>query len=367
MSAAAPDNIAPAAWRAAWRSLARPSIVLPLGAVVGALIVGLIIIVSIGVPLSEAVSAFLDGAFGSEYALAASINRAVVFSAIGLGFIFANQANLTNVGGEGQIAVAAIAAAAVALKTPVADLPLGLAFVLPMLAAVAAGAVWGGICGVLKVKVGTNEVISSLLLTFIGVWLLYWSVQSIDLLRQPMTSTATLPETLEIPDATKLPVLFDVAGPLNLGLVIVAVLVIVIELALHKSVFGVRLRAVGLNELAARRAGIPYDRYVMLAMAVSGAFGGLAGAIMLQGEQYVLKDGFTSGYGFDGLVVGLLARGSAIGVVLGGLFFGFLRSGGINMEMVAKVPSAVVVIIQGLVIIAIAMSGYWLSSRGARR
>jgi simple sugar transport system permease protein len=80
---------------------------------------------------------------------------------------------------------------------------------------------------------------------------------------------------------------------------------------------------------------------------------------MLLGDQFVLKDGFSSGYGFDGLVVGLLSRGSAAGVVMGGLFFGFLRSGGINMEMVARVPSAVVVIIQGLVIIAIAASAFW--------
>ena len=351
---------------AVWRTLAQPSVVMPLAAVVGASLVGLVIMAALGVPLADSIDAFLDGAFGTEYAIAASINRAVIFSAVGLGFIFANQANLTNVGGEGQIAVAAIAAAAVALKTPVADLPGPLAYLLPMLAGVAAGGVWGGTCGILKVRVGTNEVISSLLLTFIGVWLLYWSTQSVDLLRQPMTDNATLPETLEIPDPTKLPVLFDIAGPLNFGLIVVAVLAVAIGLILHKSAFGVKLRAVGLNELAARRAGIPYDRYVVLAMAVSGAFGGLAGTIMLQGDQYVLKDGFSSGYGFDGLVVGLLSRGSAAGVVLGGLFFGFLRSGGINMEMVAKVPSAVVVIIQGLVIIAIAASAFWPTAREKR-
>jgi simple sugar transport system permease protein len=356
-----------AAYLSVWRSVAQPAVVMPLAAVAGASLVGLLIILLTGVPLGDAIPAFLDGAFGSEYAIAASINRAVVFAAIGLGFIFAFQANLTNVGGEGQIAVAGIAAAAVALKLPIGGLPFGLPYVLPMLAAVAAGAFWGGICGVLKVKVGTNEVISSLLLTFIGVWLLYWSVQSEDLLRQPMTSTATLPETLEIPDATKLPQLFDVAGPLNVGLIVVLVLAVAVQLALHRSVLGVHLRAVGLNELASRRAGIPYERYVMLAMAVSGAFGGLAGAIMLQGDQYVLKDGFTSGYGFDGLVVGLLARGSAPGVVLGALFFGFLRSGGINMEMTAKVPSAVVMIIQGLVIVAIAASAYWLTAKETRR
>jgi simple sugar transport system permease protein len=350
-----------------WRRLARNEIAVALAAVLGALMAGLLMIVMTGVPLSDAAAAFLDGAFGSSYAIAASINRAAVFAAVGLGFIFAAQANLTNVGGEGQIAIAGIAAAAVALKTPAGDLSFGIAFIAPMLAGVVAGAVWGGICGVLKVKVGTNEVISSLLLTFIGIWLLYWSVQSTELLRQPMTSTATLPETLEIPDATKLPPLMDVAGPLNLGLILVVILAVIIQLVLHNSVLGVRLRAVGLNELASRRAGIPYNRYVVLAMAVAGGMSGLAGAIMLQGDQYVLKGGFTSGYGFDGLVVGLLARGSSIGVILGALFFGFLRSGGINMEMTAQVPSAVVAIMQGLVIIAIAASGYWLAQNEGKR
>jgi general nucleoside transport system permease protein len=350
-----------------WRRLISNEIAVAVAAVLGALIVVLFMIVMIGVPISDAAAGFLDGAFGSSYAIAASINRAAVFAAVGLGFIFAAQGNLTNVGGEGQIAVAGIAAAAVALKTPAADLPFGLAFIAPMLAAVIAGAVWGGICGALKVKVGTNEVISSLLLTFIGIWLLYWSVQSAELLRQPMTSTATLPETLEIPDATKLPVLMDIGGPLNLGLVLVVILAVLIQLALHKSVLGVRLRAVGLNELASRRAGIPYNRYVVLGMTVAGGMSGLAGAIMLQGDQYVLKDGFTSGYGFDGLVVGLLARGSSIGVILGALFFGFLRSGGINMEMTARVPSAVLAIMQGLVIIAIAASGFWLAHSEGKR
>jgi general nucleoside transport system permease protein len=337
--------------------IADPKIVMPLASIVGSVLVGLILIALSGAHLSEALGAFFDGAFGSSYAISASVNRAVVFTAIGLGFIFANQANLTNVGGEGQIAVAGIASAAVALKTPVGFLPFGIAFMLPLLAGVAAGAVWGGICGFLKVRVGTNEVISSLLLSFIGVWLLYWSIQSVELLRQPMTNTATLPETLEIPDPTKLPSIDD-SGPLNIGLVIVIVLAVLVQLSLKRSVFGIRLRAIGLNELASRRAGIPYNRFVILAMAVSGAFAGLAGTIMLQGDQYVLKDGFTSGYGFDGLVVGLLARGSAFGVVAGALFFGFLRSGGLNMEMVAHVPSAVIVVMQGVLIVAIAASGF---------
>ncbi len=117
----------------------------------------------------------------------------------------------------------------------------------------------------------------------------------------------------------------------------------------------------------ARRAGIPYDRYVVLAMAVSGAFGGLAGTIMLQGDQYVLKDGFLVRLRLRRPRCRARFRAArAVGVVLGGLFFGFLRSGGINMEMVAKVPSAVVVIIQGLVIIAIAASAFWPTAREKR-
>jgi simple sugar transport system permease protein len=99
---------------------------------------------------------------------------------------------------------------------------------------------------------------------------------------------------------------------------------------------------------------------------VAGGLGGLAGAIMIQGEQYILKSGFTSGYGFDGLVVGLLARGSALGVVAGALLFGFLRSGGLSMEISAGVPAAVVMIIQGLIVIAIAGSAILTERESAR-
>ncbi len=215
-------------------------------------------------------------------------------------------------------------------------MPLGLSFMLPMLAAIAAGASWGALAGFLKAKAGTNEVISTLLLSFIAIWLLYWSVQSERLLRRPMTDSATLPESLEIP-------------------------------ALTKTLFGTQLRMVGFNPLAARRAGIPIDRTIVLALALAGAFGGLAGALMLQGDQQLLKVGFSSGYGFDGLVVGLLARGSVLGVIGGALLFGFLRSGGINMEMVAAVPSALVMIIQGTIIVTIAGAAFWLDRKEASR
>lgn len=339
-----------------------------IAAVLFAGLCGALLVVAIGVPLNDALAAFAEGAWGTPYAVAASINRALALGLVGLGFVFANRANLTNVGGEGQIAMGGVAATAMALYGGASLLPAPLSFMVPMLAAALAGGAWGGIAGVLKAKVGTNEVISSLLLSFIAVWLLYWSVQSVALLRQPMTTTATLPESSEIPDVTKLPLLSaDASTPLHVGLLMALLLALVVYVVLDKTPFGLRLRALGLNAIAARRAGIPIQSSIVLVMFVAGAMGGLAGAFMLQGDQYSLKSRFSSGYGFDGLVVGLLARGSVLGVVASALLFGFLRSGGINMEMAAAVPSALVLIIQGLIIVTLAAAAFWMRRKETAR
>jgi simple sugar transport system permease protein len=345
----------------------RPALLVPVLAVAFAALTGLALIAMIGVPVPDAVSAFIDGTIGSPYALAASLNRSAVFALVGYGFVLANRANLTNVGGEGQIAVGGIAATAVALCGHVSGLPLGLAFIIPTLAAVIAGALWGAIAAVLKVKSGTNEVITTLLLSFIGVWLLYWCVQSTVLLRKPMTNSATLPESLEIPDETKLPLLTgDYSFPVHIGLPLTLVLAIIVGVVLSRTILGLRLRAVGLNPVAANRAGISYAKTVIFALSTAGALGGLAGALMLLGEQYTLKDGFSSGYGFDGLVAGLLSRGSISGVIAASLLFGFMRSGGINMEMVAAVPTALVVVIQGLIVITLAGAALFIEKREQR-
>lgn len=332
-------------------------VAVPVAATAVSLAIGVALIALAGKSVPDAVEAFFDGAFGSTFAFGASINRAVALALVGLGFIIAFRANLTNVGGEGQIAVGGVAATAVALVGGVSGLPAGLAVLLPLLAGTASGALWGAVAGVLKVRFGTNEVISTLLLVFVALLLVYGSVQSTDLLRQPKTDSATLPESLPIPAPSRLATLTDdPSSPLHIGLLICLVAAIVAAVALKRSTFGVRLRAVGLNELAARRAGMRCDALLVAALAIAGALGGLAGAIMIQGEQFSLKAGFSSGYGFDGLVVGLLSRGSATGVLVGALFFGFLRSGGISMEIAAGVPAALTLLIQGLIVITVAGS-----------
>ncbi|TDV19386.1 ABC transporter permease [Paraburkholderia caballeronis] len=333
-----------------------------------AVLAALALIALVGVPVGDALAAFADGAWGSPYAIGASVNRSLAFALVGTGFVIANRARLTNVGGEGQIAIGGIAATALSLYGGCAHLPAPLSFVVPMLGAALAGALWGGLPGVLKVKAGTNEVISTLLLSFIAVWLLYWCVQSEALLRQPMTNASTLPESLEIPDATKLPAVLAASGMnLNIGLPVTLALAVISAVMLKRTRFGFCLRAAGLNPVAARRAGLPITSSLIGGLAIAGAFGGLAGALMLQGDQYSLKAGFSSGYGFDGLVVGLLARDSITGVFAAALLFGFLRSGGINMEMVAQVPSALVLIVQGIVTVALAAGAMWLDRTGGSR
>lgn len=342
----------------------RAPAVIPVLAVLAAFVVGLLLIVATGSSLGDAIAAFSQGAFGSPYAISVSLNRATVYALVGIGFVLAARAGLTNVGGEGQIAVGGIIATAVAVHGGVDGLPLGLAVILPVLAASLAGGLWGGLAGFLKVKAGTNEVISTLLLSFIAIWIVYWCVQSTDLLRQPMTSAATLPESPTVPLSTQVPLLTgSYAAPVTVGVVIALILAVVAAVVLARSTFGFQLRFVGLNPTAAARAGIPVERMTVLALFLAGALGGLAGSIMLLGEQQSLKTGFSSGYGFDGLVVGLLARGRISGVIAGALLFGFLRSGGITMEMAAGVPTALVQIVQGLIVISIAGAAYWMDRR----
>lgn len=346
------------------RVLQRPALWVSMAAVLVASLFGMALVVAMGASVPDALAAFADGAWGSPYAVAASINRTLALALVGIGFVIAQRANLTNVGGEGQIAVGGIAATAVSLYGGAAALAMPLSFLWPMLAAVLAGGLWGGIAGVLKAKAGTNEVISTLLLSFVAVWMVYGAVQSESLLRQPMTNTATLPESQEVPDATKLPLLSTEADtPLNVGLPIALLLAAVVAVALDKTVWGLRLRAIGLNAVAARRAGLRIAPTIVFVLVLAGAFGGLAGAFMLLGDQGSLKARFSSGYGFDGLVVGLLARGSIAGVIAAALLFGFLRSGGISMEMQAGVPSALVLVIQGVIILLLAGAAFWIDRR----
>ncbi|HEX4352919.1 MAG TPA: ABC transporter permease [Polyangiales bacterium] len=347
------------------RGVALAMKLLPLAALIVSLGAGVLLIASTGVPLARALEAFWDGIAASDYALVGSLLRAVPLALVGLGFMLAERANLTNVGGEGQICIGGLFSTATALYGGADHLPGPLAWLYPLVAGTIAGAVWGAIAGGLKARRGSNEVITTLLLTFIALPMVYGSVQTEALLRQPKTSASTLPESLEIPASTQLPQLISGSSlPLHIGVLIVLLASIAIWLVLKRSALGLRFLAVGQNSVASRRAGLPVNAIIIAALAASGALGGLAGAIMIQGDQHYLTAGFSSGFGEAGLVVGLLSRGSPIAALGFALLFGCLRSGGLAMEMSAAVPSAIVVVCQGLIVIATAAAAA-LSARRA--
>ena len=128
-------------------------IAIPVIAVVAAFLVGLVAVMAMGVPLDRAVSAFINGAFGSTYSISASLNRSVSLALVGIGFVIAARAGLTNVGGEGQIAMGGVIATALCLAPGMAELPFGLSFIVPLLGGAIAGGVWGAIAGFLKVLI----------------------------------------------------------------------------------------------------------------------------------------------------------------------------------------------------------------------
>jgi simple sugar transport system permease protein len=326
----------------------------PLLATLAAFGFGLVLIVLAGAPLGAALTALRDGMYGTPYALGASLNAAALLALVGAGFVVAARCGLTNVGGEGQISIGGLLATTLGLHGA-AHLPKPLPVVVPLLAAVAGGAAWGAIAGTLKAWRGTSEVISTLLLNFVGMGLVSLAVHEPGLLRQPATSAQTLPNSPPLPEATHLALLpLSQGAQGTIGIVIAACVLVAVGVFMQRSAYGLKLQSVALGKQAAWRAGISPGAMEISALAIAGGAAGLAGGILVLSSPFILQDGFSSGYGFEGLVVGLLARGSAAGVALAALLFGLLDTGGISLEVGVGVPSAVVLIVEAVIVVTIA-------------
>lgn len=334
------------------------------GAVVAAALVGLGLAALAGASPATAVAALVEGMVGTPYAIGKSLNGAAVLMLVAAGFALAYRAGLVNVGGEGQLCAGGIAAAAVGTGLP-AGTPSVVALPAVAVTAAAAGFAWAGIAAALRAWRGTSEIITTLLLNFVGLALVTLVVHEPALLRQPVTSSETLPQSAPLIDGAHLPVLGLPRSPATVAIVVALAAVAGIGLLLHRTATGLRLTALGHAPDAAGRLGVPVARSRFLALSAAGAFSGLAGGLLVATAPYVLAEGFTSGYGFAGLVVGLLARGSAAALVAVALLLGFLVSGGINLQLVAGVPATTVSIVESLVILFIAGTAWWAARRRA--
>ena len=305
------------------------------------------LIVATGFSAGESARALVDGALGTQNQVAATVARMLPLILLALAWIVAYRARLFNVGLTGQMIAGGILAAVVALEIP---LPHGLHLLVGIVAGAVGGFLWVGIAAVLWVWRGVNEIISTLLLNFVAISVLGW------LVRGPLHGPTPFPQTAELPDTARWPVVVVDAG-LNWDLVLVAVSVTVIALAFPLTAVGMRIRLTAANEIAARSAGIRTTRVRAGALLCSGAIAGIAGSSLVLGAQTgVLSDGFQGTFGFAGIAVALLARNNPWATVPAAFLFAVLERGGTAMEARVGVSSNLVIMVQGFVIVAVAVS-----------
>ena len=348
--------------RAAVRIVGPPVAALLLAAVVA----GLILLVSGADPLA---------AFGNvwEYGsrletLLESLNRATPLYISGIAFAIAMRMNLFQIGVEGQYILAAFMAAYVGAAVGPLFPPLHIAIIL--LTAMAVGAAWAGLAGLMKVTRNVHEVISTIMLNAIAVagvvsFLLgRWAIplESLD------TRLADIPETGWFPSLNPVVEWFtrDIRRVDLTSFILVAAAVgVVYHLLVNRTRLGYDLRATGVNPWAAEASGVPPKRTIMLAMLLSGAAAGLVGMADLLGDQYFYSLRFPQGLGFTGIAVALVGRNHAVGAAFAAIAFGWLERASGVLEVRGDAPREVVTIMVGVVIL-FAVVAYALAQRRRR-
>jgi ABC-type uncharacterized transport system permease subunit len=267
----------------------------------------------------------------------------------GLGVALAFRVGLFNIGGRGQMLVAAGAAGYVGFAWP---LPYGIHLIVAVVAGMMAGAVWGGIAGLLKARTGAHEVIVTIMLNYVGFYLISYLLRTQGALQAPGSNNPKSPAML--PSAV-FPDLFGPRYNLHLGFVLALIAVVWVWYIINRSKLGFQFRAVGENPNAARVAGINVKNIYLYAMLISGALVGFAGVAQVLGTVTTgFTEGIDAGIGFDAITVALLGRSRPFGVLIAGILFGALKAGGYSMQAAEGVPIDIVLVVQSLIVLFIA-------------
>ncbi len=339
----------------------------PVAAVFFALLIGGIMLALLGSNPWKAYEALFIGAFGSMNALADTIVKATPLLFVGLGICISFRGGVLNIGGEGQLVVGAISATAVALTFP--HWPGWLLITVSLLVGTIAGALWGGIAGFLKAYFNVNEILSTIMLNYIAVFGMNY------LLRGPMMDPlqiklgSFIPQTARLPHAADLPRL--VPTRLHLGAAIAVLFAILVYVFLWRTTIGFRIRVVGKNLRAAVGAGINVKRYMVLSLFLAGALAGLGGAVEVLGLHHrMFTDGsafgFTGSAGFNGIVAALFGQLHPLGTIPASFLLGALLTGANKMQRAVQVPSALMVALNGLIVLFVVGSEI-LRRRQAKR
>ena len=341
---------------------------LPVFATLAALLVGAAMLLFLRVNPFEAYKALWDGAFGTSNALAETLVKATPLLLVGLGICISFRGDVINIGGEGQMIMGALLATWVGLTF--VSLPGWLVITLAMLGGFFGGAIWGGIPGILKAYFRVNEILSTVMMNAIAVQFMNFLLRGAMIDPAQAQLASKIPQTARLLEAFHLPRLIPTR--LHLGALIAIVLALLVYILLWRTTLGYRIRAVGQNPHASRYAGIKVQRYIVLALLLSGAFSGLAGATQVFGVNYRMitdgsASGFTGGAGFNGIVAALFGQLHPIWSIPASILFGALLVGANSMQRVVQVPSALITAMNGLVVVFVVSSEIWRQRRQRRR
>ncbi|NBE50653.1 ABC transporter permease [Streptomyces boluensis] len=313
--------------------------------VVAAVAIGALFLIGTGADPLAAYGAVLTGSLGSD-GIGSTLTTGTSVLGMALALAIPLRAGLINLGGDGQLVLGGIAAAAVGLYSP---LPAPLTTALAVLAGMAAGALYAALAALCDIKFGVPLLVSSLLLSYPAASLASY------LVRYPLKEPgSSLPQTPRLPEGVELPAFGT--STVTLGLVLVALAAVAYYLVDARTAVGYEMRMTGLNSRFTAYAGVRRGPQTLRLMAVSGALAGLVGSVGVLSFPFRFLDGSLTapGYTWTGLTAALLAAAAPLGTVLASFFFAVLQVGGLSMERTTEVPRELTQVLQAIVIVFLA-------------
>jgi general nucleoside transport system permease protein len=337
---------------------------MPVLSVFVALIIGAVVLLVLKKDPVEAYTAMFQGAFGNVNGITQTLVKATPLLLVGLGICIAYRGGVINIGGEGQLLVGAISATTLGIFLD--GLSGWVLIPLCLISGALAGAIWGGIPGVLKAKLGVNEILTTVMMNAIALQLSNFLLSGPLMDPAEVAAKTFLPESARIAKEAWLARLIP-QTQLHTGAIIALVMAVLVYIFLWRTTIGYRIRAVGLSPDASRYAGIKVPFYQALSLALGGAFAGLAGSIEIMGLHHKLLEGISSGYGFSGIVAALFGKLHPLGAIPASILFGGLLVGGDKMQRAVQVPSYLIIALLGLVVLFVVSSDIWVRRRARRR
>lgn len=319
------------------------SLLKPLAAIALAAALISVVLFALGASPAGVFAALAAGAFGNWLSLTDTIVKATPLVFTGLAVSLAFQGALWNIGADGQLIIGALLAGAIGPH--LGGWPRPAAIVLILAAGALGGALWGGVCGWLRARRDVNEVISTIMLNFVGAQVLSWAVHG-----PLMEASRAYPTSTPIAPGAEL-YIFLPPSRLNSGMLLAVALAVACQLLLFHTELGFELRALGRNRRASAFFGIPIAGLTTWVMALSGALAGLGGAVQISAINHRLYEKISPGWGYEAIAVALLARLNPIGLLLTALLFGALDNGSQAMQRAQGVSPVLVQVIQGMVIL----------------